>query len=359
MRDRPEITRLAPSPTGSLHLGNARTFLVNWAMARRRGWRIVLRIEDLDSPRVKAGTDREAMDLLAWLGIGWDEGPTYQSVDLEPYRKAMRALARAGLVYPSGLTRTEIEAAIAERARAVPLVAPEALDPHTSDSAEAAARDGDADGSDAASAPQEGSHEVVFPAWLRPTAIGPCAFDDEGTNWRLVADSGPIGFVDAFAGRRLIDVGQTIGDFVVWTKRGVPAYQLAVVVDDARQGVTRVVRGDDLLDSTARQILVARALGLAHAPTHTHLPLVRGPDGRRLAKRHGDTRLTSYRAAGVPAERIIGLLAAWSGIGERRIPTPMTAGEFLDRFDLSRMPAEPVVMAPEDDAWLRCEAHSG
>ena len=356
MPDRPEITRLAPSPTGSLHLGNARTFLVNWAVARQRGWRIVLRIEDLDSPRVKAGTDREAMDLLAWLGIDWDEGPTYQSLDLGAYREAMRVLARRGRVYPSGLTRAAIEAAIAERLR-VSQRSPESVGSRSAIPRDAGASDGD--GPDAASAPQEGAHEVVFPAWLRPAAVGPRMFDDEQTNWRLVADAPPIEFTDAFAGSCRIDVGQTIGDFVVWTRRGVPAYQLAVVVDDARQGVTQVVRGDDLLDSTARQILVARALGLDHAPTHTHLPLVRGPDGRRLAKRHGDTRLVAYKAAGVPAERIVGLLAGWSGVGDRRRPAPMGATEFLARFDLTRMPAEPVVMAPEDDAWLRCEARLG
>ncbi|MCA9287210.1 MAG: hypothetical protein KDA05_01415 [Phycisphaerales bacterium] len=354
MPDRPEITRLAPSPTGSLHLGNARTFLVNWAMARQRGWRIVLRIEDLDSPRVKAGTDREAMDLLAWLGIDWDQGPSYQSADLGAYREAMRVLAGAGLVYPIALTRAEIETAIAGRTPASPRGEPVASASRSSEPDHASSSDGE--DPDAASAPQEGSHEIVFPAWLRPNAVGPRAFDDERTNWRLVADSAPIEFVDAFAGPCRVDVARTIGDFVVWTKRAVPAYQLAVVVDDARQGVTQVVRGDDLLDSTARQILVARALGLDHAPTHTHLPLVRGPDGRRLAKRHGDTRLHAYRSAGVSPERIIGLLAAWSGIGDRRRPTPMAAAEFLDRFDLSRMPHEPVVMAPEDDAWLRCEA---
>src|SRR3954466_4087141 len=105
-----EVTRLAPSPTGALHLGNARTFLVNWAMARRTGWRIVLRIEDLDGPRVKAGATEATVETLRWLGLDWDEGPVVQSEDLSPYVEAMRGLAARGLVYPSELTRGEIEA---------------------------------------------------------------------------------------------------------------------------------------------------------------------------------------------------------------------------------------------------------
>lgn len=306
-----EWTRLAPSPTGALHLGNARTFLVNWALARRRGWGIVLRIEDLDGPRVKPGAIEQTVGLLRWLGMDWDVGPIVQSHDLGAYREAMRRLAAAGLVYPSELSRSEIEAA--------------------------------------ASAPQEGVGEVRFPASLRPP-IGPRAFDDESANWRFVVDDVGVEFEDAFAGRQRPRPAATIGDFVVWTKRGQPSYQLAVVVDDARQGVTEVVRGDDLLDSAGRQLLLYRALGLKPEPTYRHLPLVLGPDGRRLAKRHGDTRLDTYRAAGVAAERVIALLARWCGIagaGEA-----MTARGFAERLDLTTISHEPVVVQREDDAWL-------
>ncbi len=316
----PSTTRLAPSPTGALHLGNARTFLINWAMARRAGWRILLRIEDLDSPRVKQGSDREAIDLLTWLGIDWDHGPLYQSADLSPYRAAMDRLARAGLAYPSAQTRHEIEAA-----------------------------------SDAspASAPQEGSHEIAFPASLRPPTITPGPFDDPTSNWRLLVAPGPVGFDDSFAGPQRFEPSAIVGDFLVWTRRAVPAYQLAVVVDDARQGVTHVVRGDDLLDSTARQILIARALGLGWSAQYHHLPLVRGQDGKRLAKRHGDTRLASYRSAGIPAPRVIGLLAAWSGILPRHRPREMSADEFRATLDVTRIPRTPVVMTPEDEQWLQ------
>lgn len=315
-----QVTRLAPSPTGALHLGNARTFLVNWALARRYGWRIVLRIEDLDGPRVKPGVIEQTIDLLSWLGIDWDEGPIVQSSDLTPYRAAMDELARAGRVYPCDLTRAQIEAA--------------------------------------ASAPQEGSHDVVFPRTLRP-GFHPREFSKDDTNWRFVVEDGPVAYTDQFAGAQRFEPARTIGDFVVWTMRGQPSYQLAVVVDDARQGITQIIRGDDLLESAARQLLLYRALGLGPEPTYTHLPLVRGHDGKRLAKRHGDTRLDAYRAAGVSRERIIALLARWCCI----TPSPPTAPtapltgmsprDFLTSLDLSRIPRSDVVFTPEDDRWLR------
>lgn len=306
------ITRLAPSPTGALHLGNARTFLINWAMARRLGWRIVLRIEDLDTPRVKPETIHGTIDILRWLGIDWDEGPIIQSDNFEMHREAMRTLAAGGHVFPSELTRRQI--------------------------------------ADAASAPHgdaEPSYENRFGPELRPASI-PRSFDDPGTNWRFITADAPVDFADGFAGAQSINPAQSVGDFVVWTKNGAPAYQLAVVVDDAAQGVTAIVRGDDLLDSTARQILLGRALGIAPAPSHWHLPLVLGPDGRRLAKRHGDTKLDSYRGRGVTSQRVIGLLASWCG-GERE---PMDAAAFAAWFDLRKLPKSPVRFSEGDEAWL-------
>lgn len=308
-----EVTRLAPSPTGALHLGNARTFLVNWALARRNGWRIVLRVEDLDTPRIKAGAAESTIEMLRWLGLDWDEGPFVQSDDLEPYRAAMRELAAHALAYPSELTRTQIEAA--------------------------------------ASAPQEGSHETPFPASLRP-ALRPLAFDRDEMNWRFATPPGPAPFEDAWAGPQSPEPARTVGDFVIWTRRGQPAYQLAVVVDDHRQGITQVVRGDDLLDSAARQLLLYRALRYGPEPHYAHLPLVRGPDGRRLAKRHGDTRVDTYRARGVAAERVVGLLASWSGVVPDDAPRPMSAPEFREALDPGRIPRKDVVFTPEHDAWL-------
>lgn len=313
------ITRLAPSPTGALHLGNARTFLANWALARQRGWQITLRIEDLDTPRVKPGVIDLTIDLLRWLGIDWDSGPFIQSHDPAPHIAAMQALAAQGLVYPSDLTRAQIE--------------------------------------QAASAPQEGAHDTAFPASLRPDAR-PATFTDAASSWRFMVNPGPTTFIDAFAGPRSFDVSRIVGDFVIWTKRdaarpakpGQPAYQLAVVVDDARQRVTDIVRGDDLLDSAARQLLLYRALHLTPEPTYWHLPLVLGEDGKRLAKRHGDTRLDTYRALGVTPDRVVGLVAHWSGL--QPAPRPMPAPEFRDRFNLSMMPLSPARFTTEHHQWL-------
>ena len=312
------VTRLAPSPTGALHLGNARTFLATWALARSNGWRIVLRVEDLDTPRVKPGVIDLTIDLLSWLGIDWDAGPYIQSADRDEHARAMRRLAAAGLVYPCAMSRTEIEAA--------------------------------------ASAPQEGSGEVRFPASLRPPSR-PCEFDDASPSWRFVVEEeAVVRFDDAFAGPQAIRPASSIGDFIVWTRRdpakpGQAAYQLAVVVDDARHGVTHVVRGDDLLDSAARQTTLIHALGMGPQPTYCHLPLVRGEDGKRLAKRHGDTRLDMYRAAGVTPQRVIGLVASWCGMLPS--PRPMDAREFLATFDLNTIPRQPIIFTAADDRWLR------
>lgn len=317
-------TRLAPSPTGALHLGNARTFVVNWAMARQAGWRIVLRIEDLDTPRVKPETIASTVRTLEWLGVDWDEGPLIQSRDLGHHEAAMRSLATDGLVYPSLHSRTEVEEAAS---------------------------------SAALSAPQAGAHDVAFPVQLRtPIADRPRTFarvseaDPAAANWRFAVGPGVTTVADGFAGSQAFDVSGIVGDFVVWTKRGHPAYQLAVVVDDHRQGVNRVVRGDDLLDSAARQLLLWRALRYGPEPEYTHLPLVLGEDGRRLAKRHGDTRVDTYRERGVPRERVLGLLAGWSGVAGWE--SGLKPEEFLAAFRLDRMPQGPVVFTKENDAWL-------
>lgn len=307
-------TRLAPSPTGALHLGNARTFLANWALARQRGWRIVLRIEDLDGPRIKPGADQQAIDILNWLGIDWDEGPTWQRADLTAYTEALAKLAAQGQVYPCTCTRREIE--------------------------------------QAQSAPHGDEHELRYPGTCRHR-VRPIAAADEAACLRLIVPDESIAFTDELRGQQAFNVQQQVGDFVVATKMGLPAYQLAVVVDDARQGVTEVVRGDDLLGSTARQILIYRALGLERLPRWYHLPLVVGPDGRRLAKRHGDTRIVWYREQGVPPQRIIGLLAYWCGLVPKR--TAMSAAEFLAGFDLLKMPATATTFTLEDHAWLLTE----
>ena len=303
-------TRLAPSPTGAFHLGTARTFLVNWALARQNGWPVLLRIEDLDTPRVKPETIEQTRDILGWLGIDWDEEMPLQSSDLDACSDAMHMLAVAGRVYPCERTRSDIDRAM--------------------------------------SAPHADDRESRLPIALRPS-IGCRPFNQPHTNWRFVCPQQTVTFDDAFAGQQHITPADDVGDFLLWTRRAVPSYQLAVVVDDARQGVTQIVRGDDLIPSTGRQLLLHRALGLSPEPTYTHLPLVRGADGKRLAKRHGDTRLSTYRDAGVSAERIIALIARWSGLGTT---DAMSSREFAEVFRLDTMPAGDVTFSPEDDRWL-------
>jgi glutamyl-tRNA synthetase len=306
-----KTTRLAPSPTGALHLGNARTFLINWAIARQRDWRIVLRIEDLDTPRVKPGVIDQTIHTLDWLGMDWDEGPIIQSEHLQSHIHAMNTLAHARRVYPCELSRSEIEAA--------------------------------------SSAPNEGDHEIRFDPSLRPDVI-PSSFHESGTNWRLSVEDGSVQFTDAFMGDQSINPSVNIGDFVVWTRRACPSYQLAVVVDDHTQGITDIVRGNDLLDSTARQITLQRALGYSLTPSYTHLPLVRGADGRRLAKRHGDTRIDFYRENGTSREQLIGLMGFWCGITSDR--REMSMNDFLQGFDLDTLPREDITFSNEDDRWL-------
>jgi len=307
----PGRTRLAPSPTGALHLGNVRTFLANWALARARGWTIVLRIEDLDTPRVKPGSIAQCTDLLEWLGIDWDEGPLIQSSHRERFTDAIERLAFEGIAYPAPHTRSELERA--------------------------------------ESAPHGPAGEARFDPALRPESM-PRGFEPCDRPWRFVVEPGPVPFRDRFAGPCAPDPHAEVGDFIVWTRADQPAYQLAVVVDDACQGIDRIVRGDDLIPSTARQILLRRALGLGPEPEYWHLPLVRGPDGRRLAKRHGDTRADSYRTRGVNPERIIGLCGWWCGATDHR--TPMDAREFLDAFSPDTMPGDDVIFTAEDDRWL-------
>jgi glutamyl-tRNA synthetase len=311
------ITRLAPSPTGALHLGNARTLLINWLLARQRGWRVLLRIEDIDGPRIKKGADLQAIEDLNWLGIDWDEGPIYQSSRLGVYRQAIDELHRSGSTYPCICTRSEVASA--------------ASAPH---------------GEEASSVYPgtcRGRFESVAAAAIavgRPPAI------------RFAIPEGLIEFDDRLAGHQQFDAARQLGDFVIAKADGTPAYQLAVVVDDAAMGVTDVVRGDDLLDSTPRQMLIYRALEMAdRIPDYYHLPLIKGPDGRRLAKRHGDTRLSHYRAAGVPAGRVLALLARWSGVQIKECEC--SARDLIDVFDLSRLPRAAVTFTARDDAFLR------
>ncbi len=299
--------RLAPSPTGAQHVGNARTYLIAWLSARAQGGRVVLRIEDIDSPRIKPGAAEQALEDLSWLGLDWDGEPVVQTQRLPLYEEALRRLQEQELVYPCTCSRSDVERA--------------------------------------ASAPHAEHEGTVYPG----TCAGRRVADAAGLAgrpfcWRFRAAGHVVEFVDEFRGPVRTDLGRAGGDFVVWKSAGTPAYQLAVVVDDAAQGVTEVVRGDDLVPSTPRQLLLYAALGL-RPPRFAHVPLVVGPDGRRLAKRHGDTRLSSLRVAGVRPEALLGLLA-WS-CGWIDGVTAVTARELLPQFRLASIPPAPFVLTPK------------
>jgi glutamyl-tRNA synthetase len=292
------VGRLAPSPTGAQHVGNARTYLIAWLSSRSRGGRVVLRVEDLDSPRVKAGAAEGLVEDLRWLGLDWDAGPVVQTQRLPLYEAALRRLRERELVYPCTCTRSDVERA--------------------------------------ASAPHREHEGPVYPGTCSGRRSADAAgLADRPFAWRFRVPSGARTFADGFRGPTRVDLGEVGGDFVVWKAAGTPAYQLAVVVDDAEQGVTEVVRGDDLVPSTPRQLLLYEALG-PRPPRFVHVPVVVGADGRRLAKRHGDTRLAALRSAGVGAESLLGLLAWSCGWLER--PEPVPAAALLPLYRLDAIP---------------------
>ena len=296
------VGRLAPSPTGALHLGNARTFLLAWLSVRSRGGTLLLRLEDIDGPRIKPEAAARTLEDLRWLGLDWDGPPLVQSEHLPRYRAAAERLAAAGLAYPCVCTRSEVETA--------------------------------------ASAPHEaGDDGPVYPGTCRgrfaDLSAARAATQREAA-LRCRVDVAALPFVDGFAGAQ---AGRLRGDFVVQKRDGGPAYQLAVVVDDAAQGVTEVVRADDLLPSTPRQLLLYQALGLT-PPAFVHVPLVVGGDGLRLAKRHGDTSLRHFRERGVAAEQLVGHLAFLCGL--RPLGTTCRPADLLREFTFAALPREPV-----------------
>jgi glutamyl-tRNA synthetase len=265
--------RLAPSPTGHLHLGHARTFWVAQERARANGGALILRNEDLDSTRFKMEFVTEMLEDLRWFGFEWSEGldvggpfaPYNQSERMNFYRAALEKLRAGNFIYPCTCSRKDIRSA--------------------------------------ASAPHAEDDEVIYP--------GTCRIKFPSTspnlpsakfNWRFrVPDGGTISFMDGNCGEQKVVAGKDFGDFVVWRHDDVPAYQLACVVDDAAMQVTEVVRGADLLVSTARQILLYRALGLA-VPDFFHCALMLDEKGERLAKRHDDLSLRKLRELGETPE---------------------------------------------------------
>lgn len=261
--------RLAPSPTGYLHLGHARTFWQAWQRARATSGTLLLRIEDLDGDRCRPEFTDAIYEDLHWLGLDWQEGPDcggphtpyVQSARRTFYLGAWERLRAAGLIYRCKCSRKDVTSAL--------------------------------------SAPHQGDDEPIYPGFCRPVQQDVArATAPGGVTWRFRVPEGEVlEFVDACAGKQVATAGVDFGDFVVWRKDDIPAYQLAVVVDDAAMGITEVVRGADLLTSTFRQLLLYRALEL-EAPGFYHCPLMTDENGRRLAKRHDSLSLRALRRKG-------------------------------------------------------------
>ena len=268
--------RLAPSPTGLLHAGHAATFRFAAQRARDAGGMLVMRIEDLDPLRCKPEFEEAALEDLRWLEIRWDEGPDVGGA-FAPYRQSERRewflhvwarLRDSGLIYPCSRSRRDVELA--------------------------------------AGAPHEDDAEAIFPPQWRPApGAGRNAASPDGVNWRFrVPDRERISFRDERLGECEFVAGKDFGDFVVWRKDGIPAYESAVVADDHAMGITEVVRGEDLLKSTARQLLLYRALGW-EPPRWCHAPLVCDATGKRLAKRDAALSLRTLRNRSTTAEDVL------------------------------------------------------
>ena len=296
--------RYAPSPTGSLHLGNLRTALLAWLFARSAGSRFLMRVEDLDRQRVRPGCEAEQLADIAAVGVDWDGPVVRQSERLPLYGEAIERLGDR--VYPCYCTRAEIR--------------------------------------QAASAPHGPPAEGFYPGTCRElTAAQRAEREAAGRPPALRLRAG--GERVAFDDRVLGPSAGAVDDFVLRRNDGAPAYNLAVVVDDGAQGVGEVVRGADLLDSTPRQLRLARLLGV-DAPAYAHVPLVLGEDGARLAKRHGSVTLADRLALGEAPADVVAWMAASVGLaepGER-----VTAADLVARFDPAKLPRAPTTLKGSD-----------
>jgi glutamyl-tRNA synthetase len=297
------VGRLAPSPTGHLHLGHARSFLLAWWHARSRGGRILLRFEDLDVDRASPDQVETALRDLEWLGLDWDGEPFLQSAGMDRLMSFAHRLLDEGLAYPCTCSRGDIRTA--------------------------------------QSAPHGTTGEVRYPGTCRGrfrSLAEARAATGRDPGLRFVVAPGERIVPDRFAGPFVCNPEKEVGDFLITRRDGSPAYQLAVVVDDLVAGVTEVVRGDDLLPSAARQMLLLEALGEA-PPDYFHVPLVCDGTGRRLAKREADLGLAELRASGVDPRAVVAWVARHSGFETVERPR---AEELTRDFAMERVPRTPV-----------------
>ncbi|EGO64327.1 tRNA glutamyl-Q(34) synthetase GluQRS [Acetonema longum] len=305
--------RFAPSPSGQMHLGNAWTALLAWLASRSQGGSMVLRLEDLDPGRSRSEYAAGIMEDLQWLGLDWDEGPDRegpngpyrQSERRQLYQEAVERLGQQGLVYECYCSRAELHVA---------------------------------------EAPHAGESEWVYPGTCR-------CFSREQRQKKLRSGRRPalrlavpdqtLTFTDGLYGEVRQHLPSACGDFVIRRSDGVHAYQLAVVVDDGLMRINQVVRGQDLLTSTPRQLLLYRLLGM-QPPAFTHVPLLIAPDGHRLSKRQQSLSLAALKQTGVRAERIIGYLAWKAGLLEQ--DQSAAAADLVHRFSLDLIPRQAVVV---------------
>lgn len=300
----PFVGRYAPSPTGSLHLGNLRTALAAYLSTRARGGRFLLRIEDLDVHRCRPEFEERQLADLTALGIEWDDPPIRQSDRGELYAHKLEQLADRRLAYPCFCSRKDVAEALSA--------------PH--------GPDGNA---------YPGTCRAIPPAVaMERIAAG------ERHSWRIRIDSAPATFFDAFRGEVSIDLAREGGDFVIKRADGIHAYQIACAVDDALSNVTEVLRGGDLLDSGARQAHILASLSLP-VPRYLHIPMLMGPDGRRLAKRIGSEDLSGFLSRGFDAIAVRSYLAF--SLGQISAGARPTMEELIRRWDIARVPKQDAV----------------
>lgn len=305
--------RFAPSPSGRMHLGNIFCALLAWLSARAQNGNMLLRIEDLDTSRCTEEKARVLMDDLLWLGLDWDYGAApdkpadeyYQSRRSGIYKKFFDRLDAEGLIYPCFCSRAELHAASA---------------PHASDG------------------------HFVYPGTCRRLTAAQRAAKMAGAHkcaWRICVPDETIVFSDLHYGVQSLNLAREWGDFIVRRSDGIYAYQLAVVTDDALMGVTEVIRGSDLLTSSAPQLYLYKQLGFT-PPKFGHLPLLTAPDGRRLAKRDLDLDMGALRQRYKTPEAVTGKLAFMAGLTETA--EPIKAAELIPLFDWQKIPEQNIVV---------------
>lgn len=320
------VGRLAPSPTGALHLGNARTFLLAWLSVRQQQGHLLLRIEDIDSPRVKPWAVAQTIEDLRWLGLDWDSGPDIggpqssyiQTERMELYRELLQRLVADRKIYRCTCSRSEVAAAASAPHEPATSARNWPQDVASVDLLEGQIYPG--------TCCQGGNFGLAEPAPSRPYA------------WRWRFEPGLVHWQDRVLGQQSACPQSQLGDFVIGKADWTPAYQLAVVADDYSMGVTEVVRGLDLVPSTYRQLAIIDHLGWPR-PSYAHVPLMVGPDGRRLAKRHGDTRMSFFRQRGILPEEIVGYLA-WT-LGMQPQPRALSATELCGKLDWAALSSVP------------------